>query len=85
MSTLKIVIVIVFCLLLASLASSLLFLFKDKGAVEKKRTMITLGLRVSMAVLLMILITYGVSTGQLKSQAPWRQIHTEQIPDLRLP
>jgi len=66
---LKPAIVIVFLALLLSLGSGLVFLFKDKG--EGKRTMRALGVRVSLAGLLLALITYGVLSGQLQSRAPW--------------
>ncbi len=66
---LKPAIIIVFLALLLSLGSGLLFLFKDKG--EGKRTMYALGIRVSLAAILLALITYGVLSGQLHSKAPW--------------
>lgn len=66
---LKTAILIVFVALLLSLGSGLVFLFKDKG--EGKRTMYALGIRVTLAATLMVLITYGVLSGQLRSQAPW--------------
>lgn len=72
--SLKTVIIIVFIALLMSLASSLVFLFTDKGALDKKRTMYTLGIRVSLAIVLMVLVTYGVMSGKLKSQAPWGHV-----------
>jgi hypothetical protein len=66
---LKTAIIIVFVALLISLASGLVFLFKDRG--EGKRTMYALGIRVTLAATLLILVTYGVLSGQLQSQAPW--------------
>lgn len=66
---LKTAIIIVFVALLLSLGSGLVFLFKDKG--EGKRTMYALGIRVTLAATLLVLITYGVLSGQLHSQAPW--------------
>ena len=46
-----------------SLASSLFFLFKDRG--QGKRTVYGLGIRVTLAILLIILVAYGLSTGEL--------------------
>ena len=46
-----------------SLASSLFFLFVDRG--EGKRTVYGLGIRVTLAILLIILVAYGLSTGEL--------------------
>jgi hypothetical protein len=66
---LKPVIVIVFFALLVSLASGLAFLFKDRG--EGKRTLYALGIRVTLAGILLALITYGVLSGKLQSKAPW--------------
>ena len=66
---LKVAIVIVFVALIISLGSGLVFLFRDKG--EGKRTMYALGIRVSLAGILLALITYGVLSGKLQSNAPW--------------
>ena len=66
---LKIAILLVFGLMLISLASGLFYLFKDQG--KSKHTFHSLGVRATMAVLLMILLGYGAATGQLKSKAPW--------------
>ncbi|MDB4120783.1 DUF2909 domain-containing protein [Gammaproteobacteria bacterium] len=53
----------VIILILLSLASSLFFLFKDQG--RGKRSVYSLGVRVSLAAFLLMLVTYGLSTGQL--------------------
>lgn len=74
---LKIAIVVVFFALLASLASGLVFLVKDQG--QGKRTLYSLGLRVSLAVILLVLISYGVLTGQLRSKAPWSATNKQQL------
>ena len=57
--------------LLASLASSLVFLAKDKG--RGRRAMRALGTRVTLAALLMALLFYGVYSGEFRSRAPWDQ------------
>ncbi|MEC7805387.1 MAG: DUF2909 family protein, partial [Pseudomonadota bacterium] len=46
---LKTIIIILLFLLLLSLFSGLVFLFKDKGSPNKKRTLYMLGIRVSLA------------------------------------
>ena len=66
---LKAAIITVLLLLLASLGSGLAFLIKDKGTTQ--RTKNALGIRVTLAAVLILLISYGALTGQLKSQAPW--------------
>ena len=53
----------VIILILLSLASSLFFLFKDQG--QGKRSVYSLGVRVSLAEFLLMLVAYGLSTGQL--------------------
>lgn len=68
---LKTAILIVFFALLASLASGLFFLVKDQG--RSKRTLYSLGVRVTLAIILLALISYGMLSGQLKSKAPWSQ------------
>jgi hypothetical protein len=68
---LKIIIVVLFLAVLASLSSALVFLLKDFGAPESKRTLYALGIRIGLAVLLLICIFYGFQTGLLSSTAPW--------------
>ena len=66
---LKSAIAITFILLFLSLAGGFFFLIRDKG--KSKRTLYSLGLRIVLAIILIILIGYGVLSGELKSQAPW--------------
>ncbi|MFA5632569.1 MAG: twin transmembrane helix small protein [Porticoccaceae bacterium] len=74
---LKFTIVVLFIAVLASLSSGLYFLMKDVGS-PRRRTLYALGVRVTLAVLLVGSITYGFVTGKLKSTAPWdRQLHPE--------
>ena len=61
MSVKSIIIVLIIGILL-SLASSLFFLFKDRG---EGKTVYGLGIRVTLAILLIILVAYGLSTGEL--------------------
>lgn len=67
---LKILIIILFLAVVASLFSGLNFLVKDLGD-PKKRLLRALGLRIGLAATLLITIIYGAYTGQIKSQAPW--------------
>ena len=67
---LKTIIVILLILVLVSLASSLAFLFIDRGK-PKKRILYGLGFRVTLGAILLVLIVYGISTGQLGNEAPW--------------
>lgn len=68
---LKVLIFILLIAMIASLASGAVFFFKDQG--ESKRTLYALGVRVTLALLLIICITYGVLSGQLRLSAPWHQ------------
>lgn len=75
---LKTIIVLLFIAILISLFGGLNFLVKDLGGNNKKRLLYALGIRVTLAVLLMGTIIYGAYTGQIKSQAPWdKQLHPE--------
>ncbi|MGH1439881.1 MAG: DUF2909 domain-containing protein [Cellvibrionaceae bacterium] len=70
MMALKILVVILFIGVVVSLTSSLVFLLKDIES-PKKRALYALGTRITLAVLLMATIFYGLYTGQLGSGAPW--------------
>ena len=72
---LKTAIFIVIALILLSLGGSLIFLLKDQGQTQSKRTVYGLGMRVSLGVVLIILITYGLYTGQLGNSVPWDQVN----------
>jgi hypothetical protein len=68
---LKIVIVFLFLAVLASLSSALFFLLKDMGAPQSKRTLYALGIRITLAALLLLSIWYGFHSGILANTAPW--------------
>jgi formate hydrogenlyase subunit 3/multisubunit Na+/H+ antiporter MnhD subunit len=70
---LKFLIVALLIALAVSLFSGFYFLMTDQGDKEKRGTVNSLGVRVTLAVSLMIVVVYGVATGQLGSQAPWEQ------------
>lgn len=70
---LKVVIVVLFLALVASLFSGFVFLMKDKGTGF--RTWNSLTVRLCLAVLLMGFLIYGIYTGQLGSNAPWDAQH----------
>lgn len=67
---LKTIIVILFILVVISLSRALVFLLKDQQE-PKKRVLYALGVRISLAGLLLLCIFYGFYTGQLGSSAPW--------------
>lgn len=75
---LKFIIIILLIGLLISLGSGLVFLFKDIGTT-KKRTLHSLGVRITLATLLMGTVVYGFFSGQLGVGAPWdeRKLTTE--------
>ena len=66
---LKPIITVVIILILLSLASSLFFLFKDQG--KGKRSVYSLGVRVSLGAILLMLVAYGLYTGELGNPIPW--------------
>ncbi len=68
---LKVAIVILMLALVVSLGSGFYYLMVDQGDKEKRRTFHSLGVRLTLAVTLLVLITYGVATGQLGHRNPW--------------
>jgi hypothetical protein len=74
---LKVIIVFLFIAVLISLFGGLRFLVKDLGD-SQRRLFNSLGIRVTLAAMLMGTIIYGAYTGQISSKAPWdRQLHPE--------
>jgi len=74
---LKVIIIILFIGVIASLFGGLNFLVKDMGN-SKKRLLYALGIRIGLASLLSACVVYGTYSGQLNSTAPWdRQLHPE--------
>jgi len=74
---LKTIIVVLFIAVVVSLFSGLRFLVKDLGN-SKRRLLFALGLRITLAALLLGTVIYGAYTGQISSRAPWdRQLHPE--------
>ena len=68
---LKVAIIIVLIAMIISLITGFNFLLKDLGDPTKKRTAYALGVRIGLAALLLILISYGLWSGQLVISAPW--------------
>ncbi len=62
---LKVVIVLLLLGLIASLGSGFYYLMIDQGDKTKRRTLHSLGVRVTLAAALIAVVVYGVSTGQL--------------------
>jgi len=56
---------------MVSLGSGLYFLIVDQGKPDSKRTVYSLGFRVTLAVILVILVTIGLVTGELGNTVPW--------------
>lgn len=70
---LKVLIIVLLIGVIISLFSGLVFLFKDTDRTDSKRTFYALGVRVTLASLLILTISYGLYTGQLQMgiNAPW--------------
>jgi len=57
--------------LVASLGSGLYYLMVDQGDKNSRRTFHSLGVRLTLAIMLATLLVYGVATGQLGHRNPW--------------
>lgn len=68
---LKAAIVLLMLALIASLGSGFYFLMKDQGNKKKRRTLHSLGVRLTLAICLAAVIVYGLATGQLGHGNPW--------------
>ena len=68
---LKVLIVIFMLALVASLGSGFYFLMTDQGDKNSRRLFNSLGVRLGLAIGLILLITYGVASGQLGHSNPW--------------
>ena len=68
---LKTLIVLLMIALVASLASGLIFLMSDQGNPDKKRLFASLGVRLGLGACLLLVIVYGVITGELGHKNPW--------------
>ena len=79
----KIIVVVLFIGLVISLTSSFIFLLKDVQS-DKKRSLYALGIRLGIAVMLMITIFYGLSSGHLGSNAPWdKKMSRDQLEQMQ--
>lgn len=68
---LKIIIVVLLICVILSLFSGLVFLFKDTDVPDSRRALYALGIRVTLAATLLLVVFYGLYTGQLGMNAPW--------------
>lgn len=68
---LKVLILFFMAALVASLGSGLYFLMTDQGDVEKKRLFTSLGVRLALGSCLLLIIIFGIATGQLGHRNPW--------------
>ena len=69
LTMLQSIIIVLLAGIIISLVAGFIFFYKDQG--RSKRVMYALGVRVSLAVLLMIIVFYGLGTGQLSLSTPW--------------
>ena len=68
---LKAAILILVLALVASLGSGFYFLMLDQGDKTKRRTFHSLGVRLGLAICLMVLLVAGIATGRLGHGTPW--------------
>lgn len=78
-TVLKILIVILFIAVAASLTSGLIFLLKDMSHSDSRRTLYALGIRITLALTLLATIAYGIQSGKLVNTAPWAD-HRQSAP-----
>ena len=70
---LKVLIILLLIGIVVSLFGGLAFMFKDSDIPDSKRTLYALGIRVSLAGILVLLVFFGLYTGELSFQAPWHK------------
>jgi hypothetical protein len=63
------IIVFLMIAIVISLVVGFIFFYHDKG--RSKRVMYALGIRVTLAIILMICVFYGLYSGQISFQTPW--------------
>ena len=68
---LKIIIILLMIALVASLATGLVFLMSDQGSPNKRRLFHSLGGRLGSGACFLVVVAYGVITGQLGHRNPW--------------
>jgi len=68
---LKAAIIFFMLALVASLASGFYYLMIDQGDKSSRRTFHSLGVRLTLALMLAGLIVFGIATGQLGHRNPW--------------
>ncbi len=73
---LKVLIVVLLLGVIISLFSGLVFLFRDTGREDSKRTLYALGVRITLAGALLLTLFYGFYTGELRfgTNAPWHGV-----------
>lgn len=65
----KVLLVVLFFAAVISLFSGLFYILRDRG--QSSRTVYALTLRVVFCVLLLLLLIYGIYSGQLMPNSPW--------------
>jgi hypothetical protein len=80
---LKVVILVLLIGVVLSLFSGLVFLFRDSDRQDSRRTLYALGVRITLAALLLLTVFYGLYTGQLRmgSNAPWHDRTRDAVPE----
>ncbi|MEX0622849.1 DUF2909 domain-containing protein [Saccharospirillum sp.] len=66
---LKVIMVVLIIAMLLSLSGALVALFKDEP--DSKRMVKLLTIRVSLAVMIVVVLVYGYVSGELTQGAPW--------------
>lgn len=67
----KVFILILLALVILSLFDSLWILFRDNGRADKNNLLMRLIIRASLALSLVLAMSWGFYTGKLQANAPW--------------
>lgn len=68
-SMLQTIVIVLLVAILITLAVGFVFFYQDKG--RSKRVMYALGTRVTLAFILILVVAYGLYTGEFNLSTPW--------------
>lgn len=63
------IVIVLLVAILISLAVGFVFFYQDRG--RSKRVMYALGTRVTLAFILILVVLYGIYTGEFNLSTPW--------------
>lgn len=66
---LQTIVIVLLVAILITLAAGFIFFYQDRG--RSKRVMYALGTRVTLAFILILVVSYGLYTGEFNLSTPW--------------